>query len=274
MQYTKKHLGLQFVVFCLVLALAGGCKTMGSRTLDDQEEKPSRAKRAAVIAVAVLGVAAGVFGGVALAKRLRHPDLGKQFDKQLDDFRQLTKKAAENPDDEQATKEVHEVAKRIKATIEEAGSDELARRFEISVTEAPTYIRADYLLKNLQEASTSAARQEAKEAIEELIEELNKDLDKLRAGGGKFDIDIDYLVEEIVRSDLPDPRKTYDKLEDYVAAHKNATGAKPEAELRELWDNYDSVFATRVEEFRKNSRNNAIDAFEERLLKKLRQAVQ
>ncbi len=279
MQCTKKQLGLQLVVFSLVLALAGGCKTVGSRALDDQEEKPSRVKRAAVIAVAVLGVAAGVFGGVALAKRLRGQALAKQsdafnkqFDEYLDDFKRLTKKVQENPDDKQALKEVMDAGERIDAMVKEAGSDELARRSAMISLEVLADVEADTLLKNLQEANTPAARQKAKEEIEEAIEGVNEGLAQMRAGDYSG-LDIDSLAKEVVGRNLPDPREAYDKFEDYVAAHKNATGAKPEAELRELWDNYDSIFATRVEEVRKDAANDLIEMLE-RSLNKLRQAVQ
>ncbi len=189
------------------------------------------------------------------------------FNERLDDVKRLTKKFAENPDDEQAIKEAIDAAERIDAMIKEAGSDELARRLAVFSIEMTTDVETDTLLKNLQEASTSAARQEAKEAIEEAIEEFSKELAQLRAG------DYDDMAKEVVESNLPNPRKTYDNFETYVAAQKNATGAKPEAELRELWDNYDEIFATRVEELSKNLANDVMETFE-RSLNKLRSALQ
>ncbi len=194
------------------------------------------------------------------------------FNEQLDDFKRLTKKSEDNPGDEQAKKEMEEAAERIGATIEETGSDELARRFMMSLVEDGVDVGVDELIKDLQEANTPAARRNAKEAIKKSIEGINEELAELRAGD-YGELGIDDIAEGGVKLTLPDPRKTYDKLEDYIAAHKNATGAKSEAELRELWDNYDSIFATRVEESRKNVTNDMIEMLE-RLLNKLRSAVQ
>ena len=113
------HLG----IFCLVLALSGGCKTPGSRTLAEQEEQPQRGKRQwGGIALAVVGVAAGVFGGVKLSKFLLRSD----FDKQSDDYLKLMRKYAENPDDPHILDEMDDVRKRIEDLIDKADSEELA----------------------------------------------------------------------------------------------------------------------------------------------------
>ncbi len=191
------------------------------------------------------------------------------FDKHLDDFKRLSKKAAENPDDEQAVKEARNAGKGtnaiMKAMIKEAGSAELAIRSLMPALE----VMADVLLINLQEANTPEAREEAKKEIGLLNERLNKDIDQLHAedySAGEL-----FEDEDIVDFYLPDPRETYDNFEAYVAAHKQATGTKPEAELRELWDNYDEIFATRVKELRKNLANDTIEMYE-RILDKLRSA--
>ncbi len=195
----------------------------------------------------------------------------KQLDEHLDDLKRLSKKAAENPDDEQAVKEARNAEKGtyaiMEAMIEEAGSAELAGRSVIRALSVIADFSIDLLLENLHEANTPAALQGAKKEIKH----INEYLTELRAEDYSV-LEKEDIFKEIVDFYLPDPRETYDNFEAYVAAHKQATGTKLEAELRELWDNYDNIYATRVEKLIKNLANDTIKMYE-RILDKLSSAI-
>ncbi len=262
MQYTSKQLGLQFVVFCLVLALTGGCKTMGSRTLDDQEEKPSRAKRAGVIAIAVLGVAAGVFGGVKLAKAM----LRSNFDDALADYKQLLKKSMRNPDDKQVAQQLEIAKKDVVYTIEMGGNTK------------------EYLGKF--RTVESELMQKSKRYKKLKIRNIEGELGQLEAG--KLDVDVLSKIRSNIYKKIPDPRKSYSVFDEYVIATKKSLLKEGMSQrqiddlmgrdlpknvledMRVLWDNHDRL----VDDQLRIEKSRTIEKLKESLkneLKHLRQ---
>ena len=151
--YSKNRGITHIVIFCLVLVLSGGCKTLGSKTHAEQEEQQQRGKRKwGGIALAVIGVAAVGFGGTQLTKLLKQSD----FNKQINNYLKLMKKHAQNPDDEQIARELEEVGDRIDGMIAKAESDDIIKsyneKFEAKIetlTNSKSFRRLE--IKNLEE---------------------------------------------------------------------------------------------------------------------------
>ena len=262
MLYSKNRGIMHIVIFCLVLVLSGGCKTLGSRTQAEQEEQQQRGKRKwGGIALAVIGAAAVGFGGTKLAKLLKNSD----FNKQINNYLKLMKKHAQNPDDEQIAKELEEVGNRIDNLVTKAESDEIVKKYNEQLSAKMKTLRESESLRKLE------------------IKHLEGRLANLQAGV----LDEEMLVEAktFMQSIVPNPRNIYKSFDEYHdAARKEVlaklnkideSGAIQSTEvtfnekqvdgLRKLWDDYDKTIEGQLKDHIKMVRVNAIDVVKEQL---------
>ena len=262
MLYSKNRGIMHIVIFCLVLVLSGGCKTLGSRTQAEQEEQQQRGKRKwGGIALAVIGVAAVGFGGTKLAKLLKNSD----FNKQINNYLKLMKKHAQNPDNEKIARELEEVGNRIDNLVTKAESDEIVKKYSEQFSAKMKTLRESESFRKLE------------------IKNLEERLARLQAGV----LDEEMLVEAktFMQSIVPNPKNIYKSFDEYHDAARKEIIAKLNKidesgsmevssmtlkekhvdELRALWDDYDKVIGDQLKDNIKMIRVDAIKVVKEQL---------
>lgn len=230
------------IVVCLMLS--SGCKTTGGRTLAEDDKQPQKGKlKLSTVALAAVGIAAGVFGSFKLSKYLLRSD----FDKQVDNLHKLIKKHSQNPDDDKVMVEMLEVQAKIENLAMEATGKEL-----------------EDMLTKMSKVMLGLPDLDKQKAIRQ----VEANLTSLRAG--EIPQDMHEQTRNLVLKTIPNPRDTYANLDDYTAAYLDEVGvdnvsSHKEIGLDRMWNNYDEVIDEITVRDIEASRSQLIEQLEETL---------